>query len=157
MSVDFGTTFDLGGRVAIVTGATGGLGRRFAEVLHAAGANIVAAGRRADRLDELAARLDRCIAVPGDVTDPEDRQSLVRAAIDAYGSVDILVNNAGLSGGKGLPAEDMPWERWQRTFDVNVSALFALTQIAVGRCWLKAVGRSSISLQPSVSSRPVPS
>jgi LAO/AO transport system ATPase len=123
------TLFDLRGRVAIVTGASSGLGERFAEVLHEAGASVVLAGRRADRLDRLHARLPRSTTCACDVTDAGERAMLVSAALDRFGSLDILVHNAGRSG-PPVRAEDEPLERWDATLDVNLSALFGLTQIA---------------------------
>src|ERR1700689_4197251 len=93
-----GGMLDLNGRVAIVTGATSGLGGRFAQVLHEAGASVVLAGRRAERLEEVHSLLDRPLAVPCDIVDAHERGELVRAAVGAFGSVDVLVNNAGVSG-----------------------------------------------------------
>jgi len=124
------SVFDLTGRTAIVTGATAGLGRRFAEVLHAAGANVVLAGRRADRLEDLHRTLSRSVAVPCDITGSEDRARLVVTAIREFGALDVLVNNAGVSG-SAVPSAEHPWDRWQQTFDVNISGLFGLIQLAV--------------------------
>jgi NAD(P)-dependent dehydrogenase (short-subunit alcohol dehydrogenase family) len=118
---------DLTGRVAIVTGASSGLGWRFAEVLHDAGASVVLAGRRAERLEELHRILERSLAVPCDIVDAEQRGDLVQAAVEAFGSVDVLVNNAGLSGAP-VPADELPRERWDQTLAVNLSGLFGLTQ-----------------------------
>lgn len=118
---------DLTGRVAIVTGASSGLGWRFAQVLHEAGATVVLAGRRAERLEELHGLLERSLAVPCDIVDAEQRGDLVRAAVAAFGSVDVLVNNAGVSGAS-VPAHELPWERWNQTLSVNLSGLFGLTQ-----------------------------
>ena len=121
--------FDLTGQVAIVTGATSGLGRRFAEVLHAAGANVVLTGRRADRLDELAGKLTRAIAVPADITNADQRAEVFGAALNRFGRVDVLVNNAGVSGDP-VAAESMPAQRWATTIDVNLSCAFAMAQLA---------------------------
>ncbi len=122
-------TFDLTGRVAIITGATAGLGRRFAEVLHAAGASVVITGRRAERLQEVAAQLERAVVAPADVSDAEGRQAVVRAAIDTYGRIDVLVNNAGVSG-PPVPSEEMPAQRWDDTFAVNITGLFEMARLA---------------------------
>lgn len=124
--------FDLHGRVAIVTGATAGLGRRFAEVLHAAGASVVVTGRRADRLSELADRLERVVAAPADVSDPSGRESVVRVALEAFGRVDVLVNNAGVSG-PPVPSEEMPPERWDTTLAVNLTGLFEMARVVGAR------------------------
>ncbi|MDP1818562.1 MAG: SDR family oxidoreductase [Acidimicrobiales bacterium] len=91
---------DLTGHVALVTGATSGLGRRFAGTLAAAGAAVVAAGRRQERLDELSAEIvatgGSCAGVPLDVTDFDQLVAAVDAAEAAFGTVTILVNNAGI-------------------------------------------------------------
>lgn len=91
---------DLNGQVALVTGATSGLGRRFATTLAAAGASVVACGRRQDRLDEVSAEITvaggTCVGVPLDVTDADQIVAAVDAAESAFGLVTILVNNAGI-------------------------------------------------------------
>ncbi len=132
--------FDLSGQVAIVTGASAGLGRRFARVLDAAGARVVVAARRADRLESLVATLSDAVAVPCDVTDDGDLERLTASALELSGRVDILVNNAGISG--PMPAEDEPIEHFRHVIDVNLIALFRLCQL-VGRPML-AEGHGSI-------------
>src|SRR5579872_3138896 len=91
---------DLTGQVALVTGATSGLGRRFAVTLAAAGASVVATGRRQDRLDEVQAEITQsggiCVGVPLDITDAAQIVAAVDAAEAAFGTVTILVNNAGI-------------------------------------------------------------
>src|SRR4051794_24342432 len=90
--------FNLTGRVAIVTGASSGLGDGFARALAGAGATVFAAARRADRLSALAAEVPGLVPVECDVTDPTARRELVRRAVDEGGAIDILVNNAGRPG-----------------------------------------------------------
>jgi len=91
---------DLAGQVALVTGATSGLGRRFAHTLAAAGARVVATGRRRDRLDDVVAEIragsGEAVAVPLDVQDPDQILAAVDRAEEVFGTVTILVNNAGI-------------------------------------------------------------
>ena len=132
-ALDVSAPFRLDGRLALVTGASSGLGARFAEVLHGAGATVVVAARREDRLAALAERLggERVAAVRCDVTVEADCQRLVETA---GGPVDVLVNNAGV--GVPMPAEDEPVDHFRRVVDVNLHALFVLSQL-VGRQMLE--------------------
>jgi NAD(P)-dependent dehydrogenase (short-subunit alcohol dehydrogenase family) len=120
----------LDGRVAIVTGASSGLGDRFARVLHAAGAAVVVAARRADRLADLVADLgdEQALAVSCDVGVDADRERLVATTVERFGRLDVLVNNAGV--GYQTPAEHEPLEQWRQVVDVNLTGLFHLSQLA---------------------------
>src|SRR3954468_24813900 len=89
--------FDLDGRVAIVTGASSGLGDRFARVLSAAGAQVVGAARRADRLERLRSEVDGLATVTCDVSVDDDLERLVAFTLERFGRVDIVANNAGVS------------------------------------------------------------
>jgi 3-oxoacyl-[acyl-carrier protein] reductase len=124
--------FDLGGRVALVTGASSGLGVRFAEVLAANGAAVALVARRQDRLAGVKSRIEaagaRAIAVEADVL---DRAAMARAfdAVEAaFGTVTILVNNAGVAHSDR--AVEMPEAEWRRVIGTNLDAVFFWAQEA---------------------------
>ncbi len=124
---------DLTGQVALVTGATSGLGRRFAVTLADAGARVVACGRRKERLDELVTEITAtggtCVAVPLDVTDAAQIPAAVDAAEQAFGLVTILVNNAGIPD--AARAHKMPLELVDAVLDTNVRGPWLLaTEVA---------------------------
>jgi len=150
--------FGIDGNVAIVTGASSGLGERFVRVLHAAGATVVAAARRGDRLDALAEELgrDRVVPVVCDVAVDDDCAALVAAAVEAgRGRFDILVNNAGTSG--PTAAEDEPVDFFRRMVDVNLTGVFTMCQLA-GRQFLTQGGGVIInvsSILGQVASAPI--
>lgn len=125
--IDPGGLVDLRGKVAVVTGASSGLGRRFAAVLAAAGATVVAAARRTELLDELAAEHPGAVAHRCDVTDEADCAALIRRT-DDLGGVDILVNNAGWS--QAQPALEQPLDAFRRTLEIDLTATFALSVLA---------------------------
>jgi NAD(P)-dependent dehydrogenase (short-subunit alcohol dehydrogenase family) len=128
-TIDLTTPFRLDGRVAVVTGASSGLGDRFARVLHAAGATVVAAARRTDRLEALAGELgDRLVPMTCDVSVDADCERLVADAVALDGHLDVLVNNAGI--GAPVAAEDEPIEGFRQVVDVNLNGLFLLSQLA---------------------------
>lgn len=146
--------FDLTGEVALVTGASSGLGVRFAEVLAAHGARVVLAARRKDRLDGLAKRLGGTLAVALDVTRPEQFGEVFEQAERAFGPVTLLVNNAGIAnGGKFLETGAAEWERVRAT---NVDAVWHLSQVFAQR--LIASGREGaiINLASVLSYRVTP-
>jgi NAD(P)-dependent dehydrogenase (short-subunit alcohol dehydrogenase family) len=99
-----------------------------ARVLHAAGATVVMAARRLDRLDALAAELPGSLAVQCDVASDDDCDALVARALDAHGRIDVLVNNAGIS--EAAPAEDEARVSFRRVLGVNLEATFVLSQLA---------------------------
>jgi 3-oxoacyl-[acyl-carrier protein] reductase len=134
--------FDLKGRVALVTGASSGLGVRFAEVLAEAGAAVVLAARRADRLVAVKARIEaaggRALAIEADVL---DRAAMTRAfdtAESAFGTVTILVNNAGVAHANR--AVEMPEKEWRRIVGTDLDAVFFWAQEAARR--MLAAGKS---------------
>jgi NAD(P)-dependent dehydrogenase (short-subunit alcohol dehydrogenase family) len=116
----------LAGRVAIVTGASSGLGARFATVLADAGAQVVASARRLDRLEELAGSHISIHPVRSDVGEADDRAELVATALDRFGRIDVCVNNAGISSGG--PERQATVEAFREVMRVNVEAVFALSQ-----------------------------
>lgn len=132
--------FRLDGQTAIVTGASSGLGERFARVLHGAGAYVVVAGRRTDRLDALVDNLgpDRALAVAADVTDPDAVTALVEAAVRHFGSLDVMVNNAGVSA--PMPAEEESAIAFARVVAVNLNAVFSCCAAAARVMLARNVG-----------------
>jgi len=118
----------LDGQVALVTGASSGLGERFAQLLDDAGAHVVATARRPDRLGELARRCRDLESIPGDIADASFRQSLIGQVGDAHGRLDLLVNNAGTSDDG--PIEDQSLADLQRVVDVNLISVLDLCRLA---------------------------
>lgn len=122
--------FDLTGKSALVTGASGGIGAEIARALHGAGATVGLSGTRTEPLEALAAELgDRAHVLPCNLSIPADVESLVKRATEAMGAVDILVNNAGITR-DGLVMR-MSDEDWQAVLDVNLTATFRLCRAAV--------------------------
>jgi 3-oxoacyl-[acyl-carrier protein] reductase len=133
--------FDLTGRVGLVTGASSGLGARFAEVLAANGAAVALVARRKERLVALAARIEqsggRAIAVEADVLDNASMRRAFDAAEAAFGTVTILVNNAGVAhAGRAV---ELPEEEWRRVLSTNLDAVFYWSQEGARR--MLAVGK----------------
>jgi 3-oxoacyl-[acyl-carrier protein] reductase len=128
--------FDLTGKNALVTGASGGIGRAIATALHAQGASVALSGTRVDALTELAGELgERAHVTAANLGDPEAADQLAKDAAAALGSVDILVNNAGLT--RDNLAMRLKDEDWQVVLDVNLTAAFRLSR-AVLRGMMKA-------------------
>jgi 3-oxoacyl-[acyl-carrier protein] reductase len=139
--------FDLTGKAALVTGASGAIGGAIATALHGQGAKVALSGTRRDALDALAGQLgDRAFVVPCDLSDPVAVDGLIGAAETVLGQVDILVNNAGLTR-DGL-AMRMKDEDWQKVIDVDLSAAFRLCRASLRgmmkRRWGRIINITSI-------------
>ena len=133
--------FDLTGKTALVTGATGGIGAAIARVLHKAGATVAISGPRANVLEELKAELggDRVVVLPCNLSDAAAVEKLVPEAEAAMGGLDILVNNAGIT--KDGLAMRMKDEDWSAVIDVNLTASFRLARAAMRNMMKKRQGR----------------
>ena len=119
--------FDLGGKAALVTGASGGIGAAIARVLHDAGATVGLSGTREGPLSKLATDLgDRAHVLPCDLADAEALEALPKRAAEAMGAVDILVNNAGITRDNLFMR--MSDADWQAVLDVNLTAAFRLSR-----------------------------
>ncbi|MCJ2021579.1 MULTISPECIES: 3-oxoacyl-[acyl-carrier-protein] reductase [unclassified Methylobacterium] len=132
--------FDLTGRKALVTGATGGLGQAIARSLHAQGAHVALSGTRQAALEALAAELgERASPVVADLADKESVEGLVPAAEAAIGPLDILVNNAGITRDNLFMR--MKDEEWEQVLAVNLTAAFRLSRAAVKGMMRRRFGR----------------
>ena len=127
--------FRLDGLTAIVTGASSGLGNRFARVLHAVGANVVVTARRAERLEQLAGELNEqrpgaasALVVAADVGIEADRERIVSSSVEQFGRIDVLVNNAGV--GAKVAVEDEDIDVFRRAMEINVTALWHLAKLS---------------------------
>ena len=124
--------FSLAGRVALVTGASSGLGAGFAVALAQAGADVVLAALRQDGLRAAGREVEKlgrsALAVPADVTDPEACRAVVQAAVGRFGRLDVLVNNAGM--GTAVPALREPPEQFRQVIDVNLMGAYWMAQAA---------------------------
>ncbi len=123
-------SFDLSGKIALVTGASRGLGRHFAATLAGAGADVIITARNIDSLEKPKAEVEsfgrRCLALEFDVTQQESIRRMADAALAAWGRIDILVNNAGCNIRK--PALEVSWDDWNRVLDTNLRGPFFVAQ-----------------------------
>jgi NAD(P)-dependent dehydrogenase (short-subunit alcohol dehydrogenase family) len=120
-----------GQKVALVTGAGSGVGKAAALALAKDGFTVVLAGRRADKLHEVAKEIGGAtLIVPTDVREPASITALFAKTKEAFGRLDLLFNNAGVSV-RGMPIEDIPLERWQAVVATNLTGLFVCTQEAI--------------------------
>jgi gluconate 5-dehydrogenase len=143
--------FALGGRVAIVTGGSRGLGREMAEGLAEAGASVMICARRDEWLTPAVTQLrGQGFTADGmicDVSKPADVQAVVDRTIAAFGKVDILVNNAGVTW--AAEPEDLPLDKWQKVVDINLTGAFLFSQAAgrdmLKRQWGRIINTASIA------------
>lgn len=139
--------FDLTGKIALVTGASGGIGGAIARRLHGQGATVVLSGTRAEALEALAGELgERAVVMTCNLGDPAETEALVGRVEGEAGQIDILINNAGLTrDGLALRMKDADW---QQVLDVNLTAAFRLTRTALKgmmkRRWGRIIAITSI-------------
>lgn len=140
--------FDLSGKVALVTGASSGLGLHFAEVLAENGASVALVARRLERLTELASRIQkaggRAQAISADVNDRGEMVRAFDAAERTFGSVDVLVNNAGVVHAHRIT--DLPAEEWRRVLATNLDAVFFWSQEAARRLIAAGKGGAIVNI-----------
>ncbi len=140
--------FDMSGRVALVTGASSGLGAHFAQVLAGAGARVVVAARRAERLDDLVGTIRRdggeAAAVTMDVTSPDSVRTGFDAAEEAFGTVDVLINNAGVADSKVFLKTTE--ESWDFVVDTNLKAAWRVARLAAERMTAARVSGSIVNV-----------
>jgi 3-oxoacyl-[acyl-carrier protein] reductase len=145
--------FDLAGKTALVTGASSGLGWRFAEVLAANGASVALAARRVDRLEDLKTRIEefggKAFAVSLDVTDQPGIANAFDLAEQALGPIDILVNNAGLAVEEMLA--DMTAEQWRKVLSTDLDGVFYVGQEAARRMSEQGTGGSIINIASAIA------
>ena len=132
--------FDLAGKSALITGASGGIGGAIARALHGAGANVALSGTREEALSALASELgENAHVTPANLSDAESVEGLIGLAEEAMGSVDILVNNAGLT--RDMLSMRLTDEDWQSVIDVNLTATFRLSRAVIRGMMKRRWGR----------------
>ena len=135
--------FDLTGKIALVTGASRGLGQYFGRALARAGADLVITSRKLESLNEFKAEIEalgrKVLPLPLDVLDYDNIQNVVDAACDYYGKIDILVNNAGVNIRK--PALEVTWDDWNTVLNTNLRGAFFVAQAVAGKMIPRQQGR----------------
>jgi NAD(P)-dependent dehydrogenase (short-subunit alcohol dehydrogenase family) len=130
--------FELGGKVALITGGSRGLGLQIAKGLGEMGAKIAVSARKSAELDEARADLKKhgidALTVTNDLSKHDQIPALVEAVVKHYGTINILVNNAGATW--GAKAEEHPLEAWNKVMTLNAGSVFALSQAVANRCFI---------------------
>ncbi|MBP1924802.1 gluconate 5-dehydrogenase [Sedimentibacter acidaminivorans] len=153
--------FDLNGKVAVITGASSGLGIQFAKALANQGADICILARRMEKLNIVKNDIEslgvRCLALQCDVTKNDQIKASVKAIKDNFGKIDILVNNAGV--GVMNPAEDQTDEAWQQVVDINLSSVYYFARevgkIMIENNYGKIINVGSIHSKVAMSGLPI--
>ena len=139
--------FDIAGKSALITGASGGIGGAIARALHGAGANVALSGTRAESLNALSSELGKNAHVaPADLSDAQSVEGLIGLAEEVIGGVDILVNNAGLT--RDMLSMRLTDDDWQSVIDVNLTATFRLSRAVIRgmikRRWGRIINIASV-------------
>lgn len=137
--------FRLDDRVAIVTGASSGIGHRFSQVLAGRGATVLAAARRLDRLESLAETDPRIHPAACDVSVDEDLERVLDRAVSEFGRIDVVVNNAGTTDAVTAAEHQSP-EEFRRVVEVNMNACFVLSALAARQMIVQESGGSIINI-----------
>jgi len=143
-------SFSVKGKTAVVTGASYGLGRTFAQGLAGAGANVVLAARSKDKLDEVLSAINEAggtaVAQPCDIADSAAVEAMVGAACDRFGRLDVMVNNAGQSADAGMMPERVPDDVFAQTIRVNLIGTFSCCREAAKRMIADGRGGSIVNI-----------
>ncbi len=150
--------FSLGGKVAIITGGSRGIGRAIAIEFAKAGASVVVASRKLDACEAVAAEIEKlggkALAVAAHTGKPDQLENLVDKTLGHFGRIDVLVNNAGTNPHFG-PTMDIEKAAWDKTFEVNLDGVFFLTQIAFNK-WMRDHGGAVINMASVAGLQPAP-
>lgn len=153
--------FDLSGKVALVTGASSGLGVQFAKALANQGADIAITARRVEKLEAVKREIEamgvRCIAVRCDVANTDEIKAMAAAVKKEYGRIDILVNNAGV--GTGIPAETQTDEEWRKTLSINLDGVYFVARevgaVMIQQNYGKIINLGSIHSSVAMAGMPI--